>query len=31
MAAAGEKLMAARYAKMNNAPNLAAMLKSLPH
>ena len=31
LAAAGEKLAAARYAKTSNAPNLAAMLKSMPH
>ena len=31
LAAAGEKLAAARYAKLSNAPNLAAMLKSMPH
>lgn len=31
MAAAGEKILAAQIAKQNNAPNLAAMLKSMPH
>jgi len=30
-AAGGEKLLAAMYAKQNNAPGLAAMMKSMPH